>query len=341
MRRWASVAAVSLCIGCTTDPKGEEDVDDDFIPMTTTATGTEGTGAGNGPGSGPSAADTTTDDPATTGEPETPIECQDEVLPPGIPGSCLDAVLDFMASFGGVSSEEDLAALCSRVRAASDFVLLHSSEEVMTPSGDIDWTLFKGYLFAVIDEMEAAEAADARPCGEHDDLLTLCLEPFAGLVSGGPVAALGDGPALVVTGIMQGPIPMDDPDQHAQFGFVFETDGDASNDWQAQPPFTFDFFQGTDLWIQALYDPATGWSMEAARIEGGSSIVPYESGARIVIDGATVYAIVPMEELGGDCPRARLTAFAHGGDFGLQPPHTWSGDNELPIDQPMLVSCRA
>lgn len=350
MMRGASFLAAALAVACTVDGSSGVDDDDDNlgVPATSTGTGEEGTGAGNGPEGGPvggpSPFDSTngaTDEETTDDEPEVPVECQEGVLPPGFPEYCLEAVVDFVVALGAVSGEGDVGVWCERLRAASDFVLEHSSEEVTTPSGKVEWTMFKGYLFAVLQEVEAAAAADVRPCGLLDGVQTLCSAAFSGLVSGPPAAALGDGPALVVTGIMQGPIPMNDPDQYAQFGFVFETDENPSNDWQAQPPFTNDFFQGTDLWIQATYDPATGWAMEAARIEGGSSIVPYESAARIVIDGETIYAIIPTEELGGDCPRARLTAFSHGGDFGLQPPYTWSGDNELPISQPMLVSCRA
>lgn len=101
----------------------------------------------------------------------------------------------------------------------------------------------------------------------------------------------------------------------------------------------FDFFQGTDLWYEAIHDPAAGWSMRASRIVDGA-IVPMDTDARIVVEGAAVYAIVPIAELGTDCPHARLTAFAHGGDFGLQPPYEWSGDTELPVDQPLIAACR-
>lgn len=68
-------------------------------------------------------------------------------------------------------------------------------------------------------------------------------------------------------------------------------------------------------------------------------IVDVPTAARIVIEGAVIYAVVPLDELGGACPGARLTAFAHEGDYGLQPPYTWSGDNEPPVDQPLIVTC--
>ncbi len=340
MRSAEAVLVVALLGGCSNEPAFDDETTTGQPPGEAAAgTNPPKLDLGNDDGT---TTDSGTDTDTDTTPPDLPpdglpSECDQSILPAGIPLDCFDTIVEFAAQALPVTSDDDLAALCSRLRAATDYVIDHSSEEVSTPSGDLVWTLFKARMYMIIAETQFA--ADARPCGAGVGYLSLCAEPPSGLAGSAPLPALEDGPALLAAGVLAGEIPLDDPTQHAQFGFVFETDGDPANDWAPLPPFTSDFFGGTDTWYTAVYDPATGWTMTASRIESGA-IVTFQSDARIVLEGATIYAIIPLTELGGDCPRGRFTAFAHGGDFGLEPPNVWSGDLEDPVDQPLLTTCR-
>ena len=47
---------------------------------------------------------------------------------------------------------------------------------------------------------------------------------------------------------------------------------------------------------------------------------------------------VPVDEMVAPWPRYRVTAFAHQGDFGLNPPYVWSGDVQPPVEEGLAAS---
>jgi hypothetical protein len=75
-----------------------------------------------------------------------------------------------------------------------------------------------------------------------------------------------------------------------------------------------------------------GWTMSARDARGGT-IMPMSTAARIWIRRNTVTLIAPASELGTTMPPYRVTAFRHTGDYGIDPPHDWSGDVEPTVAQ--------
>ncbi len=97
-----------------------------------------------------------------------------------------------------------------------------------------------------------------------------------------------------------------------------------SNNYQASPDYPNDFFQDTDLWYEAAYDPASGWRLnvtDAADV----SVISIPSDARIIMYGNVLVLVVPRSELSVTAPDFRITAFRHGGDYGMNAPHDYSG----------------
>ena len=156
------------------------------------------------------------------------------------------------------------------------------------------------------------------PCGEGEFAFTLCPDP------------LGSSPGgdhMVVITQLQGPLPVPvaEPDAQYQYGFVYDADGSAAGNYQANPSFPNDFFDGTDRWYTANYAPGTGWTMSVTQVSGGvPTAVP--SAARIIILDNVMALVVPASEFGTAEPAYRVTAFWHTGDFGRNPPNVWSGD---------------
>jgi hypothetical protein len=131
-----------------------------------------------------------------------------------------------------------------------------------------------------------------------------------------------DETSLVILNRMDGPIPDGDPTKRYQYGFVFDADGDASNNYQAPPEYPNDFFDGTDRWYTADYDPSTGWSVTVRTAIDGQ-ITTAASQARVVMTGRSIALIVPKSEFSGAEPMGRFSAFCHTGDWGAASP--WDG----------------
>ena len=129
---------------------------------------------------------------------------------------------------------------------------------------------------------------------------------------------------------MEDPIPLADDTWLIEYGFVFDADDDTGNNYEASPQFPNDFFQDTDRWYVARWT-GTQWQLDVSTAVD-SNIQPAASNARVVISGNSIMAIIPAAEFESSCPDWRLTTFAHQGDYGINPPHNWSGRLEPPVD---------
>jgi len=137
---------------------------------------------------------------------------------------------------------------------------------------------------------------------------------------------------LLVYQVMEGIVPEDDPAESYQYGFVFDADGAPGNDYQASSAYPNDFFQGSDLWYVASYDPAAGWSLDVTLARDGA-FTALESDAVVLVEGDTLVLVAPAADFEVDDPAFRVTAFRHGGDWGMADPYDWSGDAEPPVDE--------
>lgn len=120
------------------------------------------------------------------------------------------------------------------------------------------------------------------------------------------------------------------PQHYYQYGFVFDQDGDETNNYQAAEPYPADFFDDTDLWIQLLGVPGQPWTLEVVDARNGK-LVSLQTDTAVVVDGAMLLAIIPSD-LVANASDMRFTAFRHEGDYGTKLP--WSGDVMNPIDEP-------
>jgi hypothetical protein len=125
------------------------------------------------------------------------------------------------------------------------------------------------------------------------------------------------GNLLVVAVEHDAPVPTASTDRSYIYSVVFDSDGDAANDWVFNPPFDWDFFIGTDRWYQASYSHASGtWQMNVVQVHGDQSTQATATAARAVIVDEWVIWFIPANEFSVWPPPMRATAFAHDGSFG-------------------------
>jgi hypothetical protein len=161
------------------------------------------------------------------------------------------------------------------------------------------------------------------PCGEGAYGLTLCPDD----------AVEGAGDYYLLTAEFAGDVPHADAEYLYQIGFVFDSDGNVSNNYQPSSSWPADFFKGTDLWYVAQYAPGSGWTMSVSEA-GGSTLVA--SGARIIINGNAVVLALPASEISPSQASFRITAFRHDGSYGLSGGF-WNADLSTAVDAPMLT----
>jgi hypothetical protein len=167
------------------------------------------------------------------------------------------------------------------------------------------------------DQVVAPAATLPRfPCGSGPEALTVCSNPSVPLAAGNYVVA------WMATG---GTIPLADPNRHLQFGFVFDADGNAANNYVPSPGFANDFYGGSDRWYSVEYTPALGWRLIVTDARNNAfTVIP--SGARALIRDNGIVLLVPAAEFAVANPAYRVTLFSHLGNYGIPQPHIWSGD---------------
>ncbi|MCI0434210.1 MAG: Ig-like domain-containing protein [Gemmatimonadetes bacterium] len=172
------------------------------------------------------------------------------------------------------------------------------------------------------------------PCGRNSQgAVTLC-------GSNGP-APLPAGDYIMTYGVLHKPIPLSDPNNMYQYGFVFDSDGSPGNNFVPDPNFPGDFFGGggnqansTDFWVKVTGRPGINWEITAVDARN-NNVRTVTTDARVIIDGATMFAIIPRSHFGVDAPRARFTAFRHGGSFGFD--GNYDADVQRPVNQPLYT----
>ncbi len=130
---------------------------------------------------------------------------------------------------------------------------------------------------------------------------------------------------LVITAVYAGDIPLADASKFYQYGFVFDVDGNAANNFVPLPEFGNDYFQGSDRWYAAEYNPTSGWTLKVSSIVNNAP-VSVASAARLMIKDNTIVLAIPTSEVPSKDAFVRTSSFCHDGDFGLNAPNVWSGD---------------
>ncbi|MBX3464149.1 MAG: hypothetical protein KF830_13325 [Planctomycetes bacterium] len=150
-------------------------------------------------------------------------------------------------------------------------------------------------------------------------------------VAADPAADLAAGEHCLFWLSTEAAIPLADPTQRFQYAFVVDTDTAPGNNFVPATSFPDDFFGGTDRWYELDYDPSNGWRLRCRVVGLGNSITTVPSAARAILSGDTLLLVVPRSEFVVANPPFRATTFAHLGDFGQNPPFTWSGDPTPPV----------
>ncbi len=159
------------------------------------------------------------------------------------------------------------------------------------------------------------------PCGQGEHGFTICTDPPGEVVPG---------EYLVVFNVLNGPLPLSNDHYHNQYAFVFESDNNLFNNYQPEPPFSADFFKGTDLWYTAYYSHwGDQWHIEIDDLVNQQLI--FESPARIIIQDNVIMLVAPASDFIAEQPHFRVSAFQHTGDWGQKPPYDWKGDVEPPV----------
>lgn len=214
------------------------------------------------------------------------------------------------------AADPTLAWLASKARSAAVVTI---ATPPSTGSGS------PAIIGTTTDTLEAEFA-----CGKQGSRNVLC-------ASSAPPPA---GDWVVVSTILTGPLALDDTSLSHQYAFVFDEDGDPSNDYLAPAAYPYDFFDGTDRWYQIAITAGGAPSLIVQSAKNGN-VQPYASNARVVLEDNLVMALIPLSEFAVPCPEYRTTTFAHHGDYGLNPPYFWGGDTEPTIDDGLYGVCES
>jgi hypothetical protein len=115
---------------------------------------------------------------------------------------------------------------------------------------------------------------------------------------------------------VDGEVPLASPDRSFIYSAVFDSDGEAANDWQFYPPYDFDLFRDTDRWYQLIWShQSQQWSLTVTQIDANQNQTSFSSAVRAVIQGDTIVFFIPASEFALEQPPYRLTAFGHDGFF--------------------------
>ncbi len=127
---------------------------------------------------------------------------------------------------------------------------------------------------------------------------------------------IGEGDVVVAATKVAEPVPPADSGHSLIYSIVFDSDGDPANNWQAQPPFDWDQFQGADRWYQAMWDFTTGtWQLNVTQVADDQTTTSVMSRATAVIRGDTILWFIPRMDFVGGAPTYRVTTFGHDGSF--------------------------
>lgn len=219
-------------------------------------------------------------------------------LPPGFLGSPREAGNSFTGSNGTSTTNSE------------GYTDVTCTGEAILPDTDINW--------------------GGLSCGAGADSHVVCPLGFTHRDA-------GDGDHLVLMMGFAADVPLDHAVELYQYAFVFDSDGDPANNYTPAPQWPNDFFKDTDLWVEANYDPAGGWTARVSDVVSNTPQPRSTSQAKIYVSGNAIALIVPVTDLFGSAsyPGAtyRVTAFRHEGAFLAGP---WNGDTVPLVDDPLL-----
>ncbi len=231
---------------------------------------------------------------------------------PDEPASTGDEVLDELLEFFGISPEDE-EGLSEVEDDLQD--LIDSIRELLPAYQGRDVDIRK-VIKMLLEDFNSAPFSSIRQVPSPFD----CGGTGPLVVCSDPALAVPDGDILIVAMEVDDTIPLASTERSYIYSIVFDSDGLPENNWVFNPPFEFDYFQGTDRWYQAVYSHETGmWVITLTQLEADGSFptdpTPLPTAARLAIDGRWAVWFIPTSELAVFPAPFRVTAFAHDGFF--------------------------
>lgn len=144
----------------------------------------------------------------------------------------------------------------------------------------------------------------------------------------GPTTPLAGGQYFIVYNVLSAAVPTADATNQYQYRFLFDCDAISSNNYF--PSATYDFTRNTDFWVDLRYSGS--WSLVSTFAQNNNPFT-FASGARAVIVGSLIVAILPQNLFPSATPGLRFTTFRHTGDGGVG--GDWDGDVQPPVLSPL------
>lgn len=242
--------------------------------------------------------------------------------PPTPPSLAGLAIEEFASALGLTADETQLLTDAFGTDRLAD--LIHSLGYLLTgrlllhleAQDEIDLTRFVAMLFSPsLGAREELFGNTVFPCDSlSEGRRTVCP------AGAGPVPP---GEVLMLMMVLDGEVPLANPDLLYTYAAVFDSDGDPANNFQFIEPFVWDFFQGTDRWYELKWHPQIDlWTLDVSDVVNQQR-QPAASNARAVIDGNLIVFFIPAGEFAVPRPGYRLTTFFTDGTFE---PETSVGD---------------
>ena len=163
-----------------------------------------------------------------------------------------------------IAAADAALALSNLAKDLGDILDSISFEEPTFFGDEVKIDLYGAFTIEYVLRLQVDEVFNESvfECGESDGVrLVVCVDE---------VLPMPAGTVYALAAIMKADIPPANPDRHYVYSAVFDSDGDPANDFQWNPPFDWDYFQGTDRWYQVIWDANLGaWSVAVAQLDGG------------------------------------------------------------------------
>jgi hypothetical protein len=219
--------------------------------------------------------------------------------------------IDFILMFGDFTEEEKAQiAIAYMLDPNGDWVFSIKAQIILQELVQTDITGFLGVRLAMTPNATGAYFNKSLfPCdSEIEGGIVVCTEK---------AEPMPEGDVFMLVMQLAGEVPLQDPERFYTYAAVFDADGEPSNNFRFQPPYNWDYYQGTDRWYTLNWDFIHGdWSLSVTDVARNQWSAP--SKARAVIHGDVVVFFIPAEEFSVEQPGYRLTAFGHDGSFALE-----------------------
>lgn len=245
----------------------------------------------------------------------------------------MTSAVTLFEAFGGSNSYQEIA---QAVTLATGEYRPHSNPdlEARIPDDTTEiCTRVGGVLTLSLQELQdsfgTVTLKETFPCGASTEGFRVC-----GKFPEDPAEG---GDWLLLSMVLAEDVPLEDPEYSYQYGFAFDADGNTANNYEADPNFANDFYQGTDRWYTVKYfapdplfpDQEATWELHVVNARQEKVQFVY-SAATALIKGNTIMLLAPLSEFDVPNPGFRVTAYRQ-----TLVPFDWSADFHPELGEPL------